>query len=202
MVVMRRAAIYYRVSTAEQSTESQRASCEGAARGYEEVEVFEDVISGASSARSGLDALMAKVRQGRFAAVICYKLDRLGRSLPHLSQLILEFDRLGVALVAASQGIDTGKDNPVGRLQLNVLMAVAEFEREIIRERTREGLAVARAKGVKLGRPRGAGPKVARAKARMAELLKQGDKRSLKSLAGELGIGITTAHRLRRGLNL
>jgi len=67
--------------------------------------------------------------------VVCFKLDRLGRSLPHLAQLVAEFAAHGVALVCTSQGIDTSNENPAGRLQLGVLMAVAEFEREIIRER-------------------------------------------------------------------
>jgi putative DNA-invertase from lambdoid prophage Rac len=67
--------------------------------------------------------------------VMCYKLDRLGRSLAHLAQLIAEFQTHGVALVCTSQGIDTTNSNPAAQLQLNILCAVAECEREIIRER-------------------------------------------------------------------
>jgi hypothetical protein len=76
-------------------------------------------------------------------------------SLPHLALILEELQRQGVALIATSQGIDTSNSNPVGRLQLNVLMAVAEFEQEIIRERVNAGLAAARARGVKLGRRAG-----------------------------------------------
>jgi DNA invertase Pin-like site-specific DNA recombinase len=147
-------AIYVRVSTEDQTTASQehdlRAYCER--RGWSEIQGYSDQISGANFVRPGLDALMAAVRIGKVERVIVSKLDRLGRSLPHLALILDELQRHGVALIATSQGIDTGHSNPVGRLQLNVLMAVAEFEREIIRERVNTGLAAARARGVKLGR--------------------------------------------------
>lgn len=75
-------------------------------------------------------------------------------SLQHLAQLISEFESSRCALIATSQGIDTHESNPAGRLQLNVLAAVAEFERGVIVERVRSGLDAAKARGVKLGRPR------------------------------------------------
>ena len=87
-------------------------------------------------------------------SLLVYKLDRLGRSLQHLAQLIGEFEAHGTALVATSQGIDTSETNPAGRLQMHVLAAVAEFERSVIRERINAGLAAARERGVKFGRPR------------------------------------------------
>ena len=99
------------------------------------------------------DELMARVRKGRIDVVGVYKLDRLGRSLQHLAQLISEFERHGTALVATSQGIDTSETNPAGRLQMHVLAAVAEFERSVIVERINAGLAAARERGTKLGRP-------------------------------------------------
>lgn len=154
---MSKAAIYMRVSTAEQRLDSQRAEMESVcrARGFEPV-IYQDRISGAKFSREGLDAMMTDIREGRVKAVFCFKLDRLGRSLPHLAQLIGEMDRYGCGLVVPSQGIDTvGRDNPAARLQLNVLAAVAEFERSIIRERTNAGLAAARARGVIGGRPKG-----------------------------------------------
>lgn len=148
-------AIYVRVSTHDQTTASQehelRAYCDR--RGWHDAQVFVDQISGSKFVRPGLDALMHVVRAGRVERVIVFKLDRLGRSLPHLALILEELGRHSVALIATSQGIDTSNSNPVGRLQLNVLMAVAEFEREIIRERVNAGLAAARARGVKLGRP-------------------------------------------------
>lgn len=96
---------------------------------------------------------MADMRRGRVSTVVAFKLDRLGRSLPHLAQLVGEMTAHNVALVIPAQGIDTSGSNPAGRLQMHVLMAVAEFEREIIRERVHSGLRAARARGTQLGRP-------------------------------------------------
>jgi DNA invertase Pin-like site-specific DNA recombinase len=103
-----------------------------------------DKASGVRFSRDGLDALMADVRQARVNVLAVYKLDRLGRSLQHLAQLIGEFETHGTSLVATSQGIDTSESNPAGRLQMHVLAAVAEFERSMIRERIDAGLAAAR----------------------------------------------------------
>ena len=105
------------------------------------------------SHRPELDQLMQEIRAGRVERVVCFKLDRMGRSLTHLALILDEFARLRVPLICTSQGIDTSTDNPVGKLQLGVLMAVAEFERGLIRERTKVGLAAARARGTRLGRP-------------------------------------------------
>src|SRR5215471_16059288 len=99
--------IYVRVSTNDQSTASQehelRAYCER--RGWRQVEVFFDQISGAKFVRPGLDALMAAVRVAKVERVVVFKLDRLGRSLPHLALILAELQQHGVALVATSQGI-------------------------------------------------------------------------------------------------
>jgi DNA invertase Pin-like site-specific DNA recombinase len=84
---------------------------------------------------------------------VTYKLDRLGRSLTHLAIIPGELQMRNVALICTSQGIDTSKQNPVGQLQLGVVMAVAEFERALIQERTLAGLGVARRRGKRLGRP-------------------------------------------------
>lgn len=145
-------ALYLRVSTKDQRLDSQelelRRLCQ--VRGWGEPVVYAEKAS-ASKHRPELERLMNDVRAGRVARLVCYKLDRIGRSLSHLALLIDELSRLGVPLVCSSQGIDTSADNPVGRLQLGVLMAVAQFEREIIRERVNAGLAAAVARGVKLG---------------------------------------------------
>src|SRR4051794_2954255 len=129
--------IYARVSTDQQSHQSQlfelRDYCQR--RGWAEVTEYTDKVSGTKFSRQGLDALMSEVRKSKVARVVVFKLDRLGRSLPHLGQLIGEFTTYGTALVCTSQGIDTSDSNPAGRLQLGVLVAVAEFERELIRER-------------------------------------------------------------------
>jgi DNA invertase Pin-like site-specific DNA recombinase len=154
---LKRIAIYGRVSTDAQSHASQLREVRAyVRRRWPKAEVTEylDRASGARFSREGLDALMTEVRQGRVDVLAVYKLDRLGRSLQHLAQLIGEFEAHGTALVATSQGIDTSESNPAGRLQMHVLAAVAEFERSVIRERINAGLAAARERGVKLGRPR------------------------------------------------
>src|SRR5207244_11691149 len=110
--------------------------------------------SGTPFSRYGLEEMMGEVRKGRIDVIAVYKLDRLGRSLQHLAQLIGELETHGTALVASSQGIDTSETNPAGRLQMHVLAAVAEFERSVIRERINAGLAAARERGTILGRPR------------------------------------------------
>ena len=152
---MKRIALYFRVSTDDQTTEPQRIELREycARRGWENVTEYADKISGATFTRIGLNRLMTDVRNHRVDAVVCVKLDRIGRSLPHMAQIISEMDAHQVALIATSQGIDTSHDNPAGRLQMHVLMAVAEFERSLIRERTMAGLTAARARGSRLGRP-------------------------------------------------
>jgi len=154
---VKRIAIYGRVSTDAQSHASQlREVRRYVKRRWPKAEVTEylDKASGTRFSRAELDELMANVRKDRVDVVGVYKLDRLGRSLQHLAQLISEFERHGTALVATSQGIDTSSSNPAGRLQMHVLTAVAEFERSVIVERINAGLAAARDRGAKLGRPR------------------------------------------------
>ena len=153
---IKRIAVYGRVSTDAQNHVSQLREVRAyVRRRWPKAEVTEylDKASGARFSRGALDALMTEVRQGRVDVLAIYKLDRLGRSLQHLAQLIGEFETQGTALVATSQGIDTSESNPAGRLQMHVLAAVAEFERSVIRERINAGLAAARERGAQLGRP-------------------------------------------------
>ena len=153
----KRIAVYGRVSTDAQSHASQLREVRAYVRRRwpkAEVSEFLDKASGSRFSREGLDAMMTEIRKGRFEVLAVYKLDRLGRSLQHLAQLIGELERHKTALVATSQGIDTSESNPAGRLQMHVLAAVAEFERSVIVERINAGLAVARDRGAKLGRPR------------------------------------------------
>jgi DNA invertase Pin-like site-specific DNA recombinase len=153
----KRIAVYARVSTGAQNHASQLREVRAyVRRRWPKAEVLEhlDKASGGKFTRPGLDSLMADVRRGRVDVLVVYKLDRLGRSLKELAQFIGEFETHGTALVATSQGIDTSESNSAGRLQMNVLLAVAEFERDLIRERVNAGLAAARERGAKLGRPR------------------------------------------------
>jgi DNA invertase Pin-like site-specific DNA recombinase len=132
----KRIIIYGRVSTPEQRHDSQLVEVQDyCARRWGDnitVTVITDTASGAKTSREGLDRLMHLVRRNKVDVVACFKLDRLGRSLPRLAQVITEFDQHNVAIVATSQGIDTNQDSPAGRLQMHVLMAVAEFERSLI----------------------------------------------------------------------
>jgi DNA invertase Pin-like site-specific DNA recombinase len=196
---MVKAAIYLRVSTKDQSVDSQRADTErvAKARGYEPT-FFEDQASGAKCSRQALDAMMSRVRRREFDAVICFKLDRLGRSLPHLAQLIGELDSNGVGLIVCGQGIDTTDSNPAARLQMHVLMAVAEFERSMISDRTLAGLEAAKKRGVKLGRPKGSrGIPDQRHKLAM-KVLAETPNLSCPKLARAVGISVGTAHKWKK----
>ena len=148
------AALYARVSTADQTCENQllelRRYCE--ARGWRIWREFVDSgVSGSKDRRPALDELLAHARRRRLDVVICWRLDRLGRNLRHLVMLLEELKDLGVGFVSLGEGIDLG--TPSGRLQLHVLAALAEFERSRIQERVRAGLARVRAEGRTLGRP-------------------------------------------------
>lgn len=152
-----RVAVYVRVSTADQSVATQlrelRAFCKR--RGWERIAPYEDQgVSGSRASRPALDRLMADVRAGHVDVVVCWALDRLGRSVQHLVLTLDELASRRVAFVCASQGIDTTDGNPAGRFMTHVLSAVAEFERSLIRERVLAGVARARAEGRALGRPR------------------------------------------------
>jgi DNA invertase Pin-like site-specific DNA recombinase len=193
-----KAALYYRVSTDDQTVAPQQQELRTYAlqRGWDVIAEYTDVVSGSKSSRVSLDLMMARIRQRHFDVIMVVKMDRLARSLSHFAQLVAEFDKHGVALVCPGQGIDTSKANPAGRLQMHVLAAVAEFERSLIIERTKAGLAAARARGVKLGKPS------KRLPSNYEEIvhawLAAGGKQ-LRDLAMQLGgISVSTAFRLAK----
>src|SRR5436190_332169 len=190
-------ALYTRVSTDKQTDDSQLAELRGycARRAWANVIEYRDVISGAKFSRTGLDKLMVDVRRGRVAVIVCFKLDRLGRSLAHLAQIVGELTTHQVALVCPSQGIDTSGLNPASQLQLNILMAIAEFERSIIRERVAAGLKAAKAKGVKLGRP----TKLSKHRDAVTVLLAKGH--GIRAIARLLGLPVASVSRLVRLAN-
>ena len=148
-----RAALYVRVSSAGQNTDNQRHELERyvSARGWHAA-VYADTISGARDQRPALDQLLADARRRRLDVVVVWRLDRLGRNLKHLITMLDELQALGVSFISLGEGIDLG--TPAGRLQLHVLSALAQFERERIGERVRAGLARAQRNGRRLGRPR------------------------------------------------
>ncbi len=155
MSAPRRVAFYARVSTDGQTVVPQLDALRAvaAARGWQVVEEYIDHgVSGARDRRLGLDKLVADAHRARFSVVAIWKLDRLARSLRHLILLADELRALGIDLVSTEDAIDT--TTPAGRFTFHVLGAVAELERELGRERTRSGLAAAKRRGAKLGRPR------------------------------------------------
>lgn len=149
-----RAATYARVSTSDQSTEAQVDSLTAYAtgRGWQIVQSYQDTMSGGKATRPGLAALLAGSRASEFDVVLVTKIDRLGRSIQHFLQNMKEFAALGVRVIATTQGIDTDTSNAVGRLQMHMLAAFAEFELEIITDRIKAGVAARKARGLPVGR--------------------------------------------------
>jgi len=135
---------YARVSTQDQDLSLQLDALAAAGRG----KVFEDRASGARADRTGLQAALDYVRDGE--VLVVWKLDRLGRSLPHLIETIAELSKRGVGFRSLTEAIDT--TTPGGRLIFHIFGALGQFERDLIQERTRAGLAAAAARGRKGGR--------------------------------------------------
>jgi DNA invertase Pin-like site-specific DNA recombinase len=155
--LMKRVAIYLRVSTSKQDTDNQRRELEAVAErsGWKVVKVYQDAgISGAKGRdkRPGLDAMMKAVNAKEFDMVASWSVDRLGRSLTDLLSILQGLHDKGVGLFLHQQGLDTS--TTAGKAMFQMLGVFAEFERGIIRERVNAGLARARANGVKLGRRR------------------------------------------------
>jgi DNA invertase Pin-like site-specific DNA recombinase len=184
-----RVGLYARVSTSEQETANQLEALRSfaGARGWALTEFVDHGISGAKERRPAFDALLEAVRKRRVDVVACVKLDRLARSTHHLVTLAKEFQALGVDLVVLDQAIDT--TTPSGRLLFHVLAAIAEFERDLIRDRVIAGIRRAKAHGRRLGRPRRYEVDVERAR----QLLGQGQ--SLRAVARALGAHPTAVSR-------
>ena len=183
-----RAALYARVSTqAGQDPAVQllelREYCER--RGWEVGGEFTDVgVSGAKERRPQLDQLLARCRKRHFDAVVVYRYDRFARSLRQLVNALGEFEALGIQFVSLHECVDTSTPN--GRLVFGIFASIAEFERELIRDRVRSGIAAARARGMRLGRPRRY-VDVSRVATLRAEGL------SWREVGRKLGVGVATA---------
>ena len=149
-----RTAIYARVSTADQNCQLQLAELRQFVErhGWMLFDEYVDTMSGSKASRPALDKLMADAQQRLFDCVVVWKLDRFGRSVLHLSQQLAALARYKVRFVAVTQAVDTDESNPCAKLLMNMLSAVAEFERELIIERTMAGIEAARKRGVQLGR--------------------------------------------------
>jgi DNA invertase Pin-like site-specific DNA recombinase len=163
-----------------------------AERRSEPVEEFVDHgVSGRKDQRPALDRILAAARRRELGTIVVTKLDRLARSVRHLTNLVAELGALGVDLVVIDQGIDTA--TPTGKLLFHVLAAIGEFERDLIVERTKAGMAAARRRGRLPGRPRALdGEQMQRAK----RLAATGN--SVRQIAELLGCSRATAHRAVR----
>jgi DNA invertase Pin-like site-specific DNA recombinase len=181
-----RIGIYARVSTKDQSCELQirdlRAYC--AARGFELVREYIDVgQSGATDSRPELNKLMDDARKRQFDAIVVWRFDRFARSTKHLLTALEEFRSLGIQFISYQENVDTS--TPLGQALFTIVSAVAQLERELIRERVTAGIRNARANGKKLGRPKSSVDR-----AQVLQLREQGH--SLQQVATHLGIGYGT----------
>jgi DNA invertase Pin-like site-specific DNA recombinase len=184
---------YARVSTREQNLSMQVIALEE--DGCEKI--YEEVVSGAKVDRPILDNLLKQLRPSD--VLVVWKLDRLGRSLKHLVELVQWFMPNNIGLRSLNDPIDT--TTPQGRLIFNIFASLAEFERDLIRERTQAGLSAARARGRRGGRPRGL-PKPSEATACAAETLYRERKLSVNQIAKKLNICKGTLYKYLRHRNV
>lgn len=146
-------AIYVRVSTDDQKADLQLDALRQytKTRGLAVYREYVDQISGAKTSRPALDEMLADARRKRFGAVAVWKIDRLGRSVQHLLSILEELKSTDTQFISLQEAIDTS--TPAGRMVFTFLGAVAEFERSIISERLRAGMAAAKRRGKHCGRP-------------------------------------------------
>ena len=185
-----RVGIYARVSTKDQSCEMQmrdlRAYC--AARGFTIIREYIDIgQSGAKDSRPQLNELMADARKRKFDSILVWRFDRFARSTKHLLLSLEEFRSLGIQFISYQENVDT--TTPLGQALFTIVSAVAQLERDLIRERVSAGVRNARASGKQLGRPR----RIVN-QSEIVQLRTAGA--SLRQIAEKLGIGYGTV-RLR-----
>lgn len=193
---MTRAALYARVSTKkDQDPDLQLVPLRELAvrRGFDVIGEYVDVgISGSKERRPELDRLMVDARRRRFAAVLVWRFDRFARSTRHLINVLYEFRHLQVALISHQEAIDTS--SPIGEAMFAIIGAMAQLERDIIRERVQAGVEKARARGKRLGRR----PKVFH-RDQVASLRAEG--LSFRQIAKRLGVSRSSVLRANRAAN-
>jgi len=198
----KRAALYLRVSTGEQTTDNQRQALEALAaqRGWEVVHVYEDAgISGSKGRdkRPGFDALLRDAIRGRFDVLLAWSIDRLGRSLTDLLVNLRELEGAHVDLALHQQSIDT--TTPAGRALFQMLGVFAEFERAMIVDRVRAGFARVKATGrTKTGRPVGRPKATAKTEKAIRERLAAG--MGMTRISRELHCGVGVVMRVKQGM--
>ena len=176
---------YQRVSTVDQNLDLQRSALIEA--GVDPQHIYEDHLSGARSDRPGLTACLKAVRPGD--VLVVWRLDRLARSLRDLIRIADELEHQGVGLRSLHEQIDT--TSATGRLFFHLMGALAEFERNLIRERTKAGLDAARKRGRKPGRKR----KLSDKQIQMARALLKDGTLTVREIAGQLGVSPATFYR-------
>ena len=174
---------YARVSSQDQNLDLQNDALKAA--GCENI--YTDKMSGAKTNRPGLEEILGFIRKGD--TLVVWRLDRLGRSLKHLIQVLNILDERGVYFKSIQESLDTS--TPGGKLIFHVFGALAEFERDIIRERTLAGLAAARARGRKGGRPR----ILSKKQVEMAKKLMNDSNIPIAEICQTLGISKATLYR-------
>ncbi len=182
------AALYARVSTLDQNCEVQLEDLRRyASKRFARYSEYTDTgVSGTQRHRPRLDTLMRDARKRLFDVVLVWKFDRFARSLKHLIESLDEFSALGIDFISLTEGIDT--TTSVGQLLFHIVGAVAQFERDLIAERVRAGMAHARAMGKRIGRPRAAVDVEAVLKLR-------GEGRSLREIARALNVPVSRVRR-------
>jgi len=180
---------YARVSTFEQHLDLQvddlrKAGCE---------KIYSDKISGITSKRAGLEEALSYMREGD--TLVVWKLDRLGRTLKHLIQFIQDLQEKGIHFKSLKENIDT--TSSTGKLIFHIFGALAEFERDIIIERTKAGLEAARARGRKGGRK----PKLDSSKVNMALAAYEGKKTTVQEICKNLGVTKPTFYKAIRNIS-
>jgi DNA invertase Pin-like site-specific DNA recombinase len=181
------AALYARISTRDKGQDPEMQLVElrefATKRGWQIAGEFVDIgVSGSKDSRPQLDVMMRLAKARKLDVIAVWKLDRFGRSLRHLVDAVAELKAVGCAFVSLRDNLDL--TTPAGRMMFHVIGAMAEFERELIRERVKAGLAHARSKGQELGRP-----KVRRDHDRDAKIIRRmrSDGDSYGEIAGALG---------------
>ena len=194
---MKRAVLYLRVSTLDQTTANQERELRQIAErvGYEIVKVYKDHgISGAKGRdkRPAFDAMCRDAAKRQFDVVMAWSVDRLGRSLQDLVGFLSELHALRIDLFLHQQGLDT--TTPAGKAMFQMMGVFAEFERSIIQERVRAGLARARSEGKQLGRPRLA-PELEK---QILAALSKPDRPGVRVIAEQFGVSPGTVQRISR----
>jgi DNA invertase Pin-like site-specific DNA recombinase len=206
-------ALYCRVSTLEQHPENQEIELKDYANrnNFEIYNIYTDKISGAKDSRPALNDLMTDARKKLFKAVLIWKVDRLGRSVAHMTQVIQEWQNLGIDLIITTLAIDTR--TPTGKLILGIFSQISEFERELIRERINLGLErrkkELKEKGyfekegkkiTKLGRPTGARDKNPKGR-RKSGYYRRWEKQNKKTTLGNVEKSFRRKNQNDRGEN-